>query len=640
MDIFRRHKRQWLGILLLFFIPLLLLYALEKQMKPLENAYQSASSGFQYKDNDGVWRDYDPALVREKATGTYWFKTVLPDNRWRDPYMYLVYVPNVRVYVDGELIYFYQSRFEYWVHPHFIRLPDDFSGKTLLLRADFERQPLYPGLFFIDSPLSLVINFLLQSVYRLLLTFVSVFVSIVSFILYLGRRQASYLYFSLFAFYIAQLCISRSWPLLGIFAPSSAFAYFQDVFLPIGSYFFLRFYENMFETRFYRIHRWLATFLLAAFAVWLIAAIFFPSFYLFEMSRIMQNVISPGIIAIVLVTSFQTYRKRQDAESFWLMAGIGTFSLTVLLYFLRPPLEWLFEKIFPGWLDISIFFEMMYEGDHFLHGMLILLYCMALVLRARIQSIYENAKKTAKKLKQLSDSLEQLVQERTKELEQANEHLRASMKKTAEALAEIAVLEDRNRIAQDMHDHAGHALTAALVQMEVAKNLVKKKETEQALEKLESARNSVASGLASIRETVLMMKIDYEERSLLLSIQQLIRETEAAVGVEIFYTPEPLPDMDPILKKTLYLALQEGLTNGIRHAKAKRFEFQLKAENGMIVFRLANDGKRYENQEFGFGLKTMRERVERFNGTLNIEATDEHSCVLTIMLPVNQSDEE
>lgn len=111
------------------------------------------------------------------------------------------------------------------------------------------------------------------------------------------------------------------------------------------------------------------------------------------------------------------------------MAGIGTFSLTVLLYFLRPPLEWLFEKIFPGWLDISIFFEMMYEGDHFLHGMLILLYCMALVLRARIQSIYENAKKTAKKLKQLSDSLEQLVQERTKELEQANEHLRASMKK-------------------------------------------------------------------------------------------------------------------------------------------------------------------------------------------------------------------
>lgn len=152
MDIFRRHKRQWLGILLLFFIPLLLLYALEKQMKPLENAYQSASSGFQYKDNDGVWRDYDSALVREKATGTYWFKTVLPDNRWRDPYMYLVYVPNVRVYVDGELIYFYQSRFEYWVHPHFIRLPDDFSGKTLLLRADFERQPLYPGLFFIDSP--------------------------------------------------------------------------------------------------------------------------------------------------------------------------------------------------------------------------------------------------------------------------------------------------------------------------------------------------------------------------------------------------------------------------------------------------------------------------------------------------------
>src|SRR5690606_33214697 len=228
-----------------------------------------------------------------------------------------------------------------------------------------------------------------------------------------------------------------------------------------------------------------------------------------------------------------------------------------------------------------VVYNIMFEGDRFLHGVFILLFCMAMVLRTRIRSIYHKAQKTAGELKQLSDSLEQLVQERTKALEQTNRNLRSSMQKTAEALAEIAVLEERNRIAQDMHDRTGHALTAALIQIEAAKMLANK-EKESMLNKLELARESVASGLESIRETVRMMKLDYEERSLILSIQKLIEETEAAVGVRILYNPQPLPNLEPKVKKALYLAFQEGITNGIRHGKATRFDFSLKAEGSTI----------------------------------------------------------
>src|SRR5690606_12710879 len=97
--------------------------------------------------------------------------------------------------------------------------------------------------------------------------------------------------------------------------------------------------------------------------------------------------------------------------------------------------------------------------------------------------------------------------------------------------------------------------------------------------------------------------------------------------------PSPLPDLDPIIKKTLYLALQEGLTNGIRHGKASRFEFSLKLVGDTIRFQLANNGEKYINQQFGFGLKTMRERIERLNGTMHLASQDSHACVLRIVLP-------
>lgn len=639
MHILRNHGQKLLGIVLLFFIPIILSYVLAQQVRPLENAFQSFSDQFQFKGEKSEWRDFDSEMSREKVTGTYSFKTVLPNNRWRDPHMYLSLIPNAQVYLEDELIYTYNPRFEYREHPHFIKLPDDFSGKTLMIRIDFDHEYLYPGKFFIDSPLQIMKGFVWLSDYRLLVGFVSLLVSIVGIILFVGRRQASYLYFSLFALYIAQLCVSRSWFLLGLFVPSPTFAYFQDVILPIGSYCFLQFYESVFGKGTYRIHRLLSKSMIVIFFIWLLMSLFYPALYQNEMSTLLQNIIAPGVIVVVLINSIRTYRKRQDAESFWFMAGIVTFSFTVLLYFLLPFFLWSSEQILQLSLQQSMIYKIIYNGDRFLHGMFILLFCMAMVLSSRIQSIYDRAQKTAEELTQLSASLEQLVQERTKELERTNENLRSSMKKTAEALAEIAVLEDRNRIAQDMHDHTGHALTGALIQIEVAKALIKKNEWSQALEKIEGARESVASGLESIRETVQMMKLDYEERSLVISIQHLIEETEEAVGVRVLYTPEPLPDMDPILKKALYLALQEGLTNGIRHGKAKHFQFSLKENDQVIYFKLANDGKRYNYQEFGFGLKTMRERIQRFNGTVQLEATDEHACVLSITLPIAERED-
>src|SRR5690554_802513 len=172
MGLLSRHGLNWLLIAILFFVPLVSLYLLEQYVRPSENAFQSVSSDFQYSNGDGQWLDFDPIVHGEmKVTGSYWFKTTLPENSWRDPYLYLQFVHNAEVYLDGQRMYTFKSRYEYWEHPHLLKLPDGFTSQTLTIRIDFDHQYMYPGMITIDSPLNLIMKLALRSDYRIILGF-------------------------------------------------------------------------------------------------------------------------------------------------------------------------------------------------------------------------------------------------------------------------------------------------------------------------------------------------------------------------------------------------------------------------------------------------------------------------------------
>lgn len=237
-------------------------------------------------------------------------------------------------------------------------------------------------------------------------------------------------------------------------------------------------------------------------------------------------------------------------------------------------------------------------------------------------------------LSRLTGSLERLVQERTGELEHANRQLIDSMHETAQALAEVSVLEERNLIAHDMHDQVGHTLTAAMIQIEAARLLLEGNPT-QAAAKLETAHASVREGLDQVRRTVRMLKTVEEQEALLPAMHRLIRRIEEQTDVSVAYAIAPLPPLSEELGATLYRALQEGLTNGIRHGECSKFSFQLSVGDDSLRFRLANDGRVYEGSPYGFGLSAMRERVERLGGTFAIRANGESGCMLAIDVPLS-----
>lgn len=162
----------------------------------------------------------------------------------------------------------------------------------------------------------------------------------------------------------------------------------------------------------------------------------------------------------------------------------------------------------------------------------------------------------------LKKNLEDQVIERTHSLER-------SMSETSAALAEASVYEERNRIAQEIHDIVGHTLTSTILQIEAGKRLLQKKDIESGVERLIEAQDLVRHSLNEIRGSVHMLKEDrYSDLTVML--KQLIRTTERNAGVVIHAIIYDLPEaMSTAYKKAIYHALQEGLTNGICMAEVR-----------------------------------------------------------------------
>ncbi len=230
-------------------------------------------------------------------------------------------------------------------------------------------------------------------------------------------------------------------------------------------------------------------------------------------------------------------------------------------------------------------------------------------------------------MQELNEQLEEKVEKRTRFLEQ-------SQRETAEALAEKSVLQERNRIAREIHDVVGHTLTTTIVQMEASKRLFAK-DSELAMEKLNLAQELIRKGLQDIRKSVKMLKEDESSFDLLQEMKDLVTQTSLNAGVEIetHFSPS-LPELALPIKKVLYHALQEGLTNGIRHGNSTRFIITLEKVNHHIVLIIKDNGVGVDKIKFGFGLEAMKERVEELQGRHHVTTEKGKGVIIEISIPV------
>ncbi|SFF00524.1 Signal transduction histidine kinase [Paenibacillus algorifonticola] len=234
------------------------------------------------------------------------------------------------------------------------------------------------------------------------------------------------------------------------------------------------------------------------------------------------------------------------------------------------------------------------------------------------------------KLATWEQSMEREVLERTV-------HIRESMKETAIAMADIGAYEERNRIAKEIHDALGYALTTTLIQLEAGQSLLADK-PQAAKQHMINSQELVRQGLRDVRKSLRSLKDSEREHDFEGRIETLLRDTEAYAMVSITRTVQ----LDGVQlgqehEKLLYYALQEGLTNGIRHGGSKHFDFRLMQREGRVIFSLCNEGVPYRpEQPDGLGLHYMKQHTEAAGGQFHVDNAKGSGCLIEITLPAQK----
>lgn len=187
-------------------------------------------------------------------------------------------------------------------------------------------------------------------------------------------------------------------------------------------------------------------------------------------------------------------------------------------------------------------------------------------------------------------------------------------------LEQKALMQERTRISREIHDTVGHTLTSAVTGLQTAIRLLDKQPA-VATDMIRQTKEHIREGLQEVRRSVHMLDADAAFPDFGKAMLRLIEDTRLQTGATIEVDIGPsLPRLAPKVEMTFYRALQEGLTNGIRHGGASRFAFQFKQAPDHILFELENDGSSWRNPPYGFGLSAMHARVTDMRGTLDVTA--------------------
>ena len=208
--------------------------------------------------------------------------------------------------------------------------------------------------------------------------------------------------------------------------------------------------------------------------------------------------------------------------------------------------------------------------------------------------------------------------------------------------ARLGAVEERNRLAREIHDTLAQSLTATTLQLESADALLDAGSSpEKAREPLLRALSLTQSNVEEARRSVLDLRAaPLEGRSLSRALRVLVERWEAETGTAARYRAinggRPLP---PRVEVALYRICQEALTNVARHAEAGRADVRLVATPGQIRLVVEDDGRGFDVSnmpEDRHGLVGMNERAKMLGGRLEIRSNPGAGTRIEATVPLEE----
>lgn len=222
----------------------------------------------------------------------------------------------------------------------------------------------------------------------------------------------------------------------------------------------------------------------------------------------------------------------------------------------------------------------------------------------------------------LANSHDQLEQERTRMLEYARK------------VENYAQVEERGRIATELHDDLGHRLIRVKMMTEAVLQLMDHNPL-QAKVMLEQIRGQMEESMNNMRYTVRKLQPSEAQNARRYALPRLIedagRDLQIAVSFEI--TGRPLP-LYPSVEYVLYRNAQEAITNAVRHGGATAVEIELYFATDTVTMNITNNGMLPQDVTYGMGLQGMQERLAMLGGQLSVSL--ERGFVISTVVPYHE----
>ena len=184
-------------------------------------------------------------------------------------------------------------------------------------------------------------------------------------------------------------------------------------------------------------------------------------------------------------------------------------------------------------------------------------------------------------------------------------------------LARLAVIEERERLSRDLHDLLGQTLSVITLKSELARGLATE-DPERCVQELADIEQVSRQMLREVRRTV----AGYRQPTVATELEGA-RQVLDAAGIE-YVVEQTIENLPPALDAVLAWTIREGVTNVIRHSRARHCQIRLDRDHGMAEALVLNDGKLPEDQQdsLGNGLSNLVERVVALGGTIEAGLVD------------------
>jgi len=228
------------------------------------------------------------------------------------------------------------------------------------------------------------------------------------------------------------------------------------------------------------------------------------------------------------------------------------------------------------------------------------------------------------------------------------EEVKEAQGELAAAERQAGILEERQRLAREIHDTLAQGFTSIIMHLETLDAGISPEQT-LLKEHLALARDSARASLAEARRMVWALQPELLERdSLEKALSRYIERWSKESGIEgrLSVTGESIP-LPPEYEVALLRTVQEALTNVKRHAQAGSVMVTLSYMEALVALDVQDDGIGFDpalilssshEQAGGFGLRSMRERTEILGGTFTVESSAGVGTTIAVALPLSRKE--